>query len=81
MRILAVMLLAFVLGATTGWILAMGLYTIQTGWLGVHDHDGGGAMAYGLIIGPLAGLFLGTVLAAYAGLRLARTKPDAGRQP
>jgi Na+/melibiose symporter-like transporter len=80
MRIFALVVLAFVAGAAVGWLLAMGGYIAQTEWFGVHDQDGGGAMAYGLIIGPLAGLFLGTLLAAFTALRLtSRTKPDVAR--
>lgn len=78
MRILALVVLAFVLGAAAGWFLAMGVYIVETEWLGVHDHDGGGAMAYGLVIGPIAGLVLGTLLAAITAVRLtSKAKPGA----
>jgi apolipoprotein N-acyltransferase len=80
MRILALVILTFGLGAVAGWLLAMGVYAIETEWLGVHDHDGGGAMAYGLVIGPLAGLVLGTVLAAITAMRLtSKAKPGQVR--
>jgi hypothetical protein len=77
MRILGWAILAFVFGAAAGWVLAMMVYTIQTEWFGVHDQDGGGAMAYGLIIGPFAGLVLGTVLAAVTAMRLT-SRPRRG---
>jgi hypothetical protein len=48
----------------------MSVYIIETELLGAHDQDGGGAMAYGLVIGPFAGLVLGTVLAAITAMRL-----------
>jgi apolipoprotein N-acyltransferase len=80
MRILAFVMLAFAMGAAAGWILAMGVYTLETEWFGVRDHDGGGAMAYGLVIGPLAGLVLGTVVAAVTAMRLtSKAKPGAAR--
>lgn len=80
MRILAFVVLAFVVGAVAGWVLSMCVYIAQTEWFGVHDQDGGGAMAYGLIIGPAVGLGLGIVLAVLAALRLtSRPKQDAAR--
>lgn len=77
MRILALVVLAFVVGAVAGWCLAMGIYVAQTEWFGVHDQDGGGAMAYGLIIGPAVGLALGLVFAVLTALRLTR-RPASG---
>ena len=80
MRILAIVLLAFAMGAAAGWILAMGVYALETEWLDVGDHDGGGAMAYGLVIGPLAGLILGIVAAAVTAMRLTgRSRSGAAR--
>lgn len=79
MRIVGLVILAFGFGVAAGWFLAMGAYIVETGLLGVHDHDGGGAMAYGLVIGPIAGLVLGTVLAAITAIRLtSKAKLGAG---
>ncbi|HEX2841287.1 hypothetical protein [Hyphomicrobium sp.] len=80
MRILALVVLAFVVGAVVGWGLAMGAYIVQTELFGAHDQDGGGAMAYGLVIGPAVGLGLGIVFAVLTALRLtSRPRSGAGR--
>lgn len=77
MRTLALVILAFALGAVAGFFLAMGVYVIQTEWLGFPDPDGGGGMAYGLVIGPFAGLVVGTLAAALTLMRLT-SKPRRG---
>ena len=77
MRTLGLTVLAFAVGAMAGYFLAMSVYIIETELLGAHDQDGGGAMAYGLVIGPFAGLVLGTVLAAITAMRLT-SKPRRG---
>ncbi|MDQ8698133.1 hypothetical protein [Hyphomicrobium sp. LHD-15] len=74
MRTLGLSALAFFGGAAAGWLLALGVYLIQTEWLGVADHDGGGAMAYGLVIGPVVGVVLGAVLAVMTAVRLSRKR-------
>lgn len=77
MRTLGLTILAFAVGAVAGFFLAMGVYIVQTEWLGVPDPDGGGGMAYGLVIGPLAGLVLGTLAAAITAMRLT-SRPTRG---
>ena len=77
MRTLGLTVLAFAVGAMAGYFLAMSVYIIQTELLGAHDQDGGGAMAYGLVIGPFAGLVVGTLAGAVTLMRLT-SKPRRG---
>jgi hypothetical protein len=49
-------------------------------WLGIHDQDGGGYMALGLVIGPffaLVGGIVGAILFAMLALRRRRNAPPA----
>jgi hypothetical protein len=68
MRALLVAIVAFIAGLVGGWFASMAFYLAYLAVTGRHDHDGGGAMAYGLVIGPLVGIVAGIVLATVAVL-------------
>ena len=56
-------LLAFVAGLIVGWALPIVWYILATNYFGLFDRDGGGAMGAIFIMGPIAGLLLGIVVA------------------
>lgn len=74
MRILVFSFLAFVAGAAGGWCAALGVYLVQTNWLGQFDRDGGGAMATAFVIGPALGLAVGVTAAAVTAVRMIGAK-------
>lgn len=71
MRVFLWAALGFVLGAVAGYAAPMFGYSVYIDLFKVHDQDGGGAMAMGLIIGPAVGLFCGLVTAILFALRAA----------
>lgn len=72
MRVLVWSILGFVAGAVAGYAALMIGYSIYVELFRVHDQDGGGAMAMGLIIGPIVGLLCGVAAAVFAGMKAAR---------
>ena len=72
MRVLFWSVLGFVVGAVVGYFAVILWYVAYTElFRGGHDQDGGGAMAAGLIIGPMVGLICGIITAAILGVRSA----------
>lgn len=68
LKIVLLVLLAFVAGAVTGYI---GLIVAVTTWweiAHVHDQDGGGAMALAFVIGPVFAVMTGAAAAVAAGV-------------
>lgn len=51
----------FVGGFVVGWCVALLGYIIATSIFGMHDRDGGGAMATAFVIGPFLGVITGIV--------------------
>lgn len=72
MRVFLWGLFGFVVGAVAGYFAVMFGYIAYVDLFRVHDQDGGGAMAMGLVLAPLVGLFCGVVAAIFFGLRAAR---------
>jgi hypothetical protein len=75
LRIILLVLLAFVAGAVVAYLgLVLG---VTTYWelAGVHDQDGGGAMALGLVIGPIFAVVAGAVAAVVVGVWAANRRP------
>ena len=76
MRVLVLSILAFLVAAVCGWFATMGFYLGYLWISGVRDHDGGGAMAYGLVIGPVIAVVLGASAALWTALRMTRRPAD-----
>ena len=72
MRVLIASVFAFLGGAIGGWLATMGFYLGYLAVTGARDHDGGGAMAYGLVIGPVIAIVLGAAAAVGTALRMTR---------
>lgn len=66
--------LGFVAGTVAGYAALMVGYSVYIDLFMVHDQDGGGATAMGLIVGPVVGLLCGIVAAIVCGLRAARPR-------
>lgn len=71
MRVFLWSVFGLVAGTVAGYVALMFGYSVYVDLFNVHDQDGGGAMAMGLIIGPIAGLFCGIVAAFVCGVRAA----------
>lgn len=75
MRVLLWSVLGFVAGSVAAYAALMVGYSVYIPlFRGGHDQDGGGAMAMGLIIGPVAALLCGIVAAFACGLRAAQRR-------
>jgi cytosine/uracil/thiamine/allantoin permease len=74
MRVFIGCLLGFIAGAIVSYFALMVGYSVYVDLFKVHDQDGGGAMAMGLIIGPLVALICGIVAAIVCGVRLAQQR-------
>lgn len=72
MRIFLWSVLGLIAGTIAGYVALMVGYSVYIDLFNVHDQDGGGAMAMGLIIGPIVGLFCGIVAAIVCGAWAAR---------
>jgi hypothetical protein len=68
MYVLVLAGMGFGVGAVAGWLATMGFYLAYLAVTGANDHDGGGAMAYGLVIGPVVGIVAGVALATVVAL-------------
>jgi hypothetical protein len=71
MRIIVWVVLGFFGGMIISYLAIMVGYSAYVDLFKVHDHDGGGAMAIGLVIGPAFALLLGIVTAVICGVRAA----------
>jgi hypothetical protein len=60
-------------GFIVGWCVALLGYIIATSVFGMHDRDGGGAMATAFVFGPFLGVILGIVGAILVARRKGRT--------
>lgn len=75
MRVLLWSVLGFVAGTVATYAAIMIGYGVYIDlFRGGHDQDGGGAMAMGLIIGPVVALICGIVAAFACGLRAAQRR-------
>lgn len=74
MRVFFWSVLGFIAGAIASYIALMVGYSVYLDLFGVHDQDGGGAMAMGLVIGPVIALLCGIVTAVICGLRAAEPR-------
>ena len=74
MRVFIGCLLGFIAGAVVSYFALMVGYSVYVDLFKVHDQDGGGAMAMGLIIGPLVALICGIVADIVCGVRLAQQR-------
>ena len=74
MRVFFWSVLGFIGGAVASYVAIMVGYSVYGELFRVHDHDGGGAMAMGLIIGPVVALICGVVAAVICGVRAARPR-------
>lgn len=74
MRVLVGSVLGFIAGAIASYFALMVGYSVYIDLFKVHDQDGGGAMAMGLIIGPVVALICGIVVAVICGVRLAQPR-------
>lgn len=66
--------LGFIAGTIVSYIAIMVGYSVYIDLAGVHDHDGGGAMTIGLVIGPVVALLFGIVTAVICGVRAAQRR-------
>lgn len=64
--------LGFIAGTIISYIAIMVGYSVYLDLFSVHDQDGGGAMAIGLVIGPAVALLIGFVAAFICGARAAQ---------
>ena len=69
--------LGFVAGAVVTYFGVVFGTLVVWDWLGVHDQDGGGSMALGLIIAPLCAIVGGIVGAFLLPAGIARRRRDA----
>lgn len=74
MRVFIGIVFGFIAGAIVSYFALMVGYSVYVDLFKVHDQDGGGAMAMGLIIGPLVALICGIVAAIVCGVRLAQQR-------
>ena len=66
--------LGFIAGTIISYIAIMVGYSVYVDLFRVHDQDGGGAMAVGLVIGPVVALLFGIVAAVFCGARAAQRR-------
>ena len=79
-RTFIIAVLAFSVGAIITYLaLVIGVITV---WdlTGVHDQDGGGAMALGLVIGPICAVFGGIICAILVPIWVAKRRGHVGPQ-
>ena len=69
--------LGFIAGAVFTYVAVAAGTLLVWQWLGIHDRDGGGSMALGLIIAPLFALFGGGGGAILASVLAARRRRNA----
>jgi len=74
MRVIVWSLLGFIGGTIISYIAIMVGYSVYLDLFMVHDQDGGGAMAIGLVIGPVFALLLGIVTAVVCGVLAAQRR-------
>ena len=70
--------LGFIAGAVVTYLVVVVGTMLIWDWQGVHDQDGGGAMALGLVIGPAVAIVGGIVSAIFAlrfALKRAKVQP------
>ena len=76
-RIALLTILAFLAAAVVGYLVVtvtvIGLWAAT----GVHDQDGGGAMAVGLVIAPICALIFGAMVAVWIASKLLRKRAGA----
>ncbi len=60
MRVFVASLLNFIGGTVASYVALMIGYSVYADLFNGHDQDGGGAMAMGLVIAPVAALFAGS---------------------
>lgn len=72
-----IVLLAFALGAIVTYIVVVGGVVLAWDLMRVHDQDGGGAMALGLVIGPICAVIGGLVSGGVALLWRTQRAQDA----
>ncbi|MCB2063836.1 MAG: hypothetical protein KDE25_10350 [Novosphingobium sp.] len=78
LRALGFGVLGFILAAIATYLVVVVGTTVVWDLLDVHDQDGGGAMALGLVIGPICALFGGLIGAVMLPMWLADRR---NRQP
>src|SRR5688572_29229807 len=69
--------LGFIVGAVVTYFAGVFGTLVVWDWLGVHDQDGGGAMALGLVIAPLCAIVGGIVGAFLLPAWIARRSRNA----
>jgi hypothetical protein len=74
MRVFVGSVLGFIAGAVASYIALMVGYSVYIDLFKIHDHDGGGAMAIGLVIGPVVALLCGIVTAVVFGMWVAQRR-------
>lgn len=80
LRALGFGILGFILAAIATYLLVVVGTSIVWDIMGTHDQDGGGAMALGLVIGPICaiigGLLGAVLLPTWLAGRRAKQKPE-----
>jgi hypothetical protein len=76
LRALGFGILGFILAAIATYLVVVVGTSIVWDILGVHDQDGGGAMALGLVIGPICALIGGMLGAVLLPMWLAGRKSN-----
>lgn len=72
MFVLVWSMLGFIAGTIISYIAILVGYSVYIDLFKVHDQDGGGAMAIGLVIGPVAAVLFGLFAAVVCAVRAAQ---------
>lgn len=76
-RVLVISVLGFIAAAVVTYLAVVVGTLVAWDLLGVHDQDGGGAMAVGLVIGPACAVIGGVIGAVTAGMWAAGRRRNA----
>ena len=69
-RTFIIAVLAFIVGTIITYLAVVIGVTVLWDVMGVHDQDGGGAMALGLVIAPICAVIGGVIGGVVAGTRI-----------
>ena len=72
MFVLVWSMLGFIAGTIISYITILVGYSVYVDLFKVHDQDGGGAMAIGLVIGPVVAVLFGFFAAVVCAVRAAQ---------
>ena len=79
-RTFIIAVLAFIVGAIITYLTIVVGVIAAWDLTGVHDQDGGGAMALGLVIGPVCAVIGGVICAVFVPIWVAKRRGHTGPQ-